>query len=106
MKPVDLLVYRQYDFRGVKVVARIDRLKKQVSLVEHDDGAIDKFAPKSWLFAERGAEYMNGWRLILMAMDHAIVEAQKELEKFDKEDTDKLVQMFIHLDKVKKEELK
>lgn len=33
------------------------------------------------MFADRGLEYMNGWRNVLEAMQEAVTECQKELEK-------------------------
>lgn len=102
MKHVDLLIYRQYEHKGVKILVKIDRYNKTISLVEREGN----FRPKDWRFTDRQVEYLNGWRLILQAMDFAIVEAKKELEKFEAEDTEKLLEVMVELSGIRNEELK
>ena len=104
-EPVDLLVVRQYTLYGIRVLVRIDRREKTVSLVEWDDRK-DDYKPKDWRFQDRELEYMDGWRAIMRAMEYAVTEAKKELEKFKEEDIEKLVNIFVHLDKVKLEDEK
>ena len=91
----DLLVYRQYDFHGIKVIVKIDRVLKKVSLVERkNDG---QYKDKNWAFSQRELEYMNGWLNILSAMKYAITEAKKELEAFKEEDTQEFLNVMIAL---------
>ena len=98
---LDLVVYRTYNYRGVNVLVKLDFIDKTVSLVEKDDNKESGFKPKDWLFSDRGVEYLNGWRLILKAMDYAITEAKRELELSKKKDLDKLLNFYVELDKVK-----
>lgn len=77
---LDLVVYRTYNYRGVNVLVKLDFIESTVSLVERDDNKESGFKPKDWLFADRGLEYLNGWRLILKAMDYAVEQAKKEME--------------------------
>ena len=72
------LEIRTIEHKGVKVTIRINYDKGTASLMESVDGA---WKPKKWLFAERGLEYMNGWQNVLEAMQVAVTECKKELEK-------------------------
>lgn len=103
MNPVDLLVYRQYEVRGVKFIVEINRLKKTVSFVEYDNG---DFEQKEWVFSNRELKYMNGWLLILKGMMEVVEELKKELEAFVDEDAKQLMHVALALSKVKDEELK
>lgn len=103
MASQDLLVYRSYNYGGVNVVVKIDFLEHTAGIVEKNRGG--DFVPKKWQFTDRPVEYMNGWRLIFMAMDYAIIEAKKELEAVKKKEFDKFVDIMVSLDKVKEEDL-
>ena|SRR6476661_2218518 len=92
----DLLVRRVYEYKGVNVTVELDFVKKTTSLVEKDGKR------KNWYFTDRTPEYLNGWRLILQAMDHAIQEAQKEMDAVTEEEHEKFVAMYMELDKVMK----
>jgi len=92
----DLLVRRVYSKYGINVVVEIDYVKKQVSLVEKDG------KPKNWKFAERTPEYMNGWRAIMLAMEYAVSEVQKEFEKLKEKEHEEFVAMYMALDKALK----
>ena len=98
---MDLVVYRTYNYRGVNVLVKLDFIDSTVSLVERDDNKESGFKPKEWLFSDRGLEYLNGWRLILKAMDYAVEQAKKEMELAKKRDLDKLLNFYVELDKVK-----
>ena len=78
MKPIYEI--KDYTFNGVTVRVEIDYTKRQISLVEGDNR--HKFATKKWCFANRGLEYMDGWRNVLDAIKYAIAEAEKELRVF------------------------
>jgi hypothetical protein len=92
----DLLRVVQYEHRGLKILVKIDRIHKTVSIVEHNPND-NTYKPKQWKFSDRGTEYMNGWIVIFEAMTEAIKAAKLELEMFDDEDTDKLVSMYVSL---------
>lgn len=92
----DIFVRRIYRYRGIAVIVEIDFLKRTISLVEATDEQ-GRFKNKKWLFAERGLEYMKGWRLILAAMDNAIMEASKELEELKEKDHKKILKMLLEL---------
>ncbi len=102
-KPIDLLVVRQYEKYGIKVLVRIDRREKTATLVEWDG---TKYRAKNWMFGNRELEYMNGWVAIFRAMEFAITEARKELQKFAKEETDELLNLYVALNEIKLEEEK
>jgi len=68
------LVEKVYEYKGIKVGVRIDFRTRQITLAEHDGRGA-----KKWLFANREVEYMEGWRTILHAMEHAITAAEVEL---------------------------
>lgn len=90
----DVFIRRIYEHKGIKVAVDIDLEKKQISLVEKNNGQWQK---KKWQFAERELEYMNGWKLILQAMDYAISEASKELKAAEERDNEKFMEMVIGL---------
>lgn len=78
----------EYETNGIKVLVEIDYKNEKISLVE--DIGKGNYVPKRWVFASREVEYMDGWRNILKAMEHAFTEAEKKLEKhLDKEDRER-----------------
>lgn len=92
----DLFVRRVYSHKGVNVCVELDFVKKTVSLVEKDGKR------KNWFFTDRTPEYMNGWLLILQAMEYAVSEAKKEMDKVTEEEHEQFVAMYMELDKVLK----
>lgn len=104
-KAVDLVVYRTYVYKRVNVIVKIDFLEKKLSLVEKDENSESGFKPKDWFFADRTTEYLNGWRLILQAIDYAIVEAKKELVEAKARDDEKFLEVFVELNKIKDSEV-
>lgn len=89
----DLLVRRVYSKNGIDVVVQIDFIKREVSLTDRDGNK------KQWLFHARSSQYLNGWKAILSAMDHAISEAQKELDVFNKKEHDDFIKLYMKLDR-------
>lgn len=89
----DLFVRRVYHSYGINIVVDLDFVKKTVSLVEKNGKS------KSYKFSERTPEYLNGWRAILKAMEHAIAEAQKEMDAFEEKEHKEFVKLFMALDK-------
>lgn len=93
----DLFVRRAYTHpNGITIVAEIDYIKKTVSLVEKDG------SNKKWVFAERTPEYLNGWRLIMVAMDWAVEQIKEELDKVSETEHEQFVAMYMELDKALK----
>ena len=89
MKPIYEI--KDYTFNNVTVRVEIDYAKRTISLVEGDNR--HKFATKKWCFANRGLEYMNGWRNVLDAIKHAIEQAEKELTTYVDSEKDKVAEL-------------
>ena len=89
MKPIYEI--KDYTLHGVTVRVEIDYTKRQISLVEGDNR--HKFATKKWCFANRGLEYMDGWRNVLDAIKHAITEAERELGAFVDREGEKVAEI-------------
>lgn len=99
----DVVTVRQYVYWGIAILVQIDRDKGKISLVEQrPDGS---YKPKSWKFAERTVNYMNGWRAILKAMDRAVTDAQADLEAYqaaqERKKTDSMIAMHLSLKDMK-----
>lgn len=100
---VELVSIRKYEFSdGTILHVKIDFEMNQVSFVEPVVEKIgNEYRDKKWLFAGRGAEYMNGWHNILGAMQYAAGEARRELEAWQKEQkkkkADRLIDIMIAL---------
>jgi hypothetical protein len=92
----DLFVRRVYSSYGISIVVELDFVNETISLVEKDG------SKKNWLFHERGVEYMNGWRNILRAMEHATAEAQKEMQAHVDAKLEDFVKMYQAVDKALK----
>lgn len=71
------LVEKVYIHGDIKVGVRIDYRQKRITLTDQDGNG-----RKQWVFAERGVEYMEGWRQILAAMEYAITAAEAELRQY------------------------
>lgn len=89
----DLLVRRVYTKYGINIVVEIDYIKKSVSLVEKDG------TNKKWIFADRTPEYFNGWRAIMLAMEYAVAEVQKEFETIKDKELKDFIELYQALDK-------
>lgn len=87
IKPViEQYIYRR---KNIQVGVKIDYTKKTISLVEHDG------TKKDYCFVDRGLEYMQGWRDILMVMDEAIDHATERLKSHaDKDFEDFAVMLY------------
>lgn len=97
----ELLSIREYSFDdGTKLTVKIDFAKNEVSLVERNG---NEYHDKKWLFAKRGAEYMNGWLNILSAMQYVIKESQKELEEHQQDRLDEVAIAIASLNEVSEE---
>jgi hypothetical protein len=87
MKPIYEI--KDYTYNNITVRVEIDYAKRQISLVEGDNR--HKFKTKPWCFANRGLEYMNGWREILKAIEHAISEAEKLLKAYENSEREEVI---------------
>ncbi len=86
----DLLTIREYEFgNGIKIIAKIDRIDKTVSLVE--DGPNGTFPDKKWYFTGRTVEYAKSWIAIFAAMRQVTEDAIEELEPAEKTESDHFV---------------
>lgn len=65
-----------YEYKAVKVTAKIDYDNGLISLVENQNG---EYRNKSWTFAKRSLKYMQGWKNVLEAQKYAIEQAEKLL---------------------------
>lgn len=93
----DLFVRRVYTHKnGISIVIEIDYVKKLISLVEKDG------TPKKFLFAERTPEYLNGWRMIMIAMEWAVEQVKNEFNGINEKEHKAFVAMFMELDKALK----
>lgn len=72
------LEIRTIEHKGVKVTIRIDYDKGTASLMEYRN---ESWKKKEWIFADRGLEYMTGWQNVIEAIQVAVAECKKELEK-------------------------
>ena len=75
--PIKHLEIKEYSLNSVSVLVKIDYDKETISLLEAGSNP----SPKRWMFAERGIEFMQGWRNILDAMRYAIDQAEADLDK-------------------------
>jgi len=88
-----LLEELQFEHNGIKVSVRIDYRHKKISV-------IDSYGrKKNFVFAERGVEYMDGWKNILEAIIYATKAAKRMLEKRNEEENEKLIGLIIESDK-------
>lgn len=84
------LEVKGYKYIGIEILVKIDYEKGNISFVESIPHGIFiepnyRFVDKKWLFANRGLEYMAGWKDILQAMEYAIDQASKELKSYNDE---------------------
>ena len=93
MKPIYEI--KDYTLYNVTVRVEIDYAKRTISLVDGNNR--HEFATKNWCFANRGLEYMDGWRNVLDAIKHAIAQAEKELTAFTESEDDKLKRVLINM---------
>lgn len=73
------LSIRTIEYKGIKVTIKIDYDKGTASLMERSQRG--DWVTKNWLFQDRGLEYMTGWQNVIEAMQVAVKECKKELEK-------------------------
>lgn len=93
----DLLVRRVYTHKnGISVTVEIDYVKKSVSFVEKDG------KPKNWKFAERTPDYLNGWRMIFIALDWAAEQVKTEFDAITEKEHEEFVELYMQLDKALK----
>ena len=91
----ETLAYTAYD---ITVYVKINYDKNKISLVE-PNGNYGAYKAKQWVFADRGVEYMNGWKNILKAMQEAISFAEQKLLKYQEEEKKAMEDVIMELDK-------
>lgn len=78
------LEVKTIEHKGIKVSYMIDYDRGMASLVEPQSSESHARFPwktKDYFFSNRGLEYMNGWQNILEAMQIAVEECKRALEK-------------------------
>lgn len=81
----DVIVFRQYTYRGITVTMVIDHLQHRCSIVApDDDGDFMGFSEKHYIFAGRDVPHMKKWLFVLRAIEHATKQGIKELETYRK----------------------
>jgi hypothetical protein len=94
----DLLTVREYEYKGIKVLVEIDRVKGQISLVETNDRDYgDRYPGKQWLFKDRTIDYAKSWLTILDAMKYAVEEGIKELQLVEAQSYEELAELAMAL---------
>lgn len=83
-----------YEKSNIRVGVQINYMKKEISLVEHDG------TNKTYVFANRGLEYMQGWLDILSVMKEAISHARTRLKTYEDKETKDFVQLMYAIGKV------
>lgn len=91
--PQKHLEVETYVHLGIAVQVEIDYDNGKISLMQ------GRKQVKNWVFAQRGLEYMDGWRNILDAMKYAIGEAEKKLAKHTGEKEKQLARRDLELTK-------
>lgn len=77
------LEIKTIEHKGVRITLELDYEAGTASLVEFlskGQYGFLKTQPKKFVFAGRTLDYMNGWLLILQAMNKAVEECKKCLE--------------------------
>lgn len=69
------------EHKGIKVMVHVDYDNAIVSLVERQNYNSSGLQKKSYIFANRGLEYMNGWLAVLEALTFAVNQCKKDLER-------------------------
>lgn len=72
------VIIKTIEHKGIRVSIKVDFDAGTCSMVEKND--YENWKAKSYVFSNRGLEYMNGWLNILEAMQEATKEGKKMLE--------------------------
>jgi len=64
------------EHKGITVAVKVDYHHRTVSLVE----TARNYNVKSWVFGERGLDYLKGWQDIIEAMGVAVKKGKELLE--------------------------
>ena len=78
MKEHKLQEIYNFTHGDITITVKIDYYNNKISFMDSCGGGV--FKKKEWLFADRGVEYMQGWREILEAMNLATQDAQQKYE--------------------------
>lgn len=102
-EPVVMKVVKCYTTYGVQIYVELDRHKKTATIVEPSSSG--DWKPKEFQFAKRTKEYMDGWIAIFRACEQAIRLAKEDLEKFNDDEMQKLLDMHVALNKMELQEV-
>lgn len=89
-----------YEYKGIKVTVKIDYDRGIISLVER---AEQGYKPKKWVFADRGLEYLNSWKNILLAMEYAIQQSEQLLSEYENKNKVAREDLILEALQIKKE---
>lgn len=81
----DLLTIRELEHNGIKILLRVDRKRKTISLVEAINNQYTPYTNKQWVFGDRTVDYAKSWLTILDAIKQAVDHGIEELEALDDE---------------------
>jgi len=70
-----------YTWKDITIWVKIDYRNNRIDIVEPVNYDNCSFKKKDFTFIGRGVEYLNGWRLVLQALDKAIDNAKMKYEK-------------------------
>lgn len=98
-EPIVMKTVKCYTTYGVQIYVELDRQSKTATIVEWHQGK-QAWIPKEFQFAKRELKYMDGWIAIFRAAEQAIVAAKAELEKFEDDEMERILEMHIALSEV------
>jgi hypothetical protein len=92
-----------FTWKDITIWVKIDYRNNKISIVEPQIPEYCSFKKKDFTFIGRGVEYMNGWKLILQALDKAIDSAKVKYEHYLAETSkfkeDKIIKVAKELNK-------
>ena len=94
LKERDVVSIRQYTYRGISVLVKIDRARKEVSFVEPTSDGSHGYKAKKWVFNDRTADYVRTWTVIMEAMKLAAEAALAELDELSDREFNNMVKML------------
>lgn len=69
-----------HTWKDITIWVEIDYRNNKISIVEPNNFNECSFKNKNFVFSGRGVEFMNGWKIILQAIDKAIDNAKAKYE--------------------------
>lgn len=101
LKTRDVVVIRQYTYKGISVLVKVDRAKKTVSFVEPTTNGTNGYTHKKWIFSDREPDYVRTWIVIFEAMKAAAEAALEELDELTDREFKNMVNAMIEMGEAK-----